>query len=245
VPGDTGLDRETLAAEVEKFHWYHTLELGEGVVTNGMFDHRGVVDRYLIPESLEGLRCLDVGTMDGFWAFVLERRGATDVVAVDLAVPGELDWPPAQRGRVRPIIDETKADRFEVARRALSSSVSRQSRSVYELDSDLGTFDLIFCGDMLSHLKDPITALERIHGVCRGSAIVANPIVRFRLGRGRALAEFDGIDEWQWWQLSSEAIERMMGAVGFRNIDVGEPFELPTRFGGSWKGLRGIFRAWV
>jgi tRNA (mo5U34)-methyltransferase len=246
VGNEVGFDRGGLAAEVERFHWYHTLELGDGVVTNGMFDHRAAVGSYLIPDSLDGLRCLDVGTMDGFWAFEPERRGAAEVVAIDLADPDELDWPPAYRSRVgQPVIDETKGERFGLARRALGSSVSRELRSVYALDTDLGMFDLIFCGDMLVHLKDPITALQRIHRVCRGSAIVANPIVRFRRARGRALAEFDGIDEWQWWQLSAEAIERMMHAVGFRTVDVGEPFELPSRFVGPWKGLRGIFRGWV
>jgi tRNA (mo5U34)-methyltransferase len=42
---------------------------------------------------LTGLRCLDVGTMDGFWAFEMERRGAVEVVAVDLADPGRQDGP--------------------------------------------------------------------------------------------------------------------------------------------------------
>jgi hypothetical protein len=90
-----------------------------------------------------------------------------------------------------------------------------------------------------------VGALARIHGVCRGSAIIANPIVRFRLARGRALAQFDGIDEWQWWQLSAASIERMMRAVGFRQVEAGEPFELPSRAGGPWRGLRGVFRGWV
>ncbi len=34
-----------LRAEVERYPWDHTLELGDGVVTRGMFDHRPVLDR--------------------------------------------------------------------------------------------------------------------------------------------------------------------------------------------------------
>lgn len=30
-----------------------------------------------LPDSLDGMRCLDVGTQNGFWAFELERRAAT------------------------------------------------------------------------------------------------------------------------------------------------------------------------
>lgn len=243
MAGDAAPDLAALGTEVARLHWYHTLVLAPGIVTTGMFDHRPVVDRYLLPESLEGFRCLDVGTMDGFWAFEMERRGAAEVVAVDLSDPEELDWPAAYRERLgEPVIDATKSDRFELARRALGSRVIRELRSVYELDEDLGAFDLVFCGDLLSHLRDPIGALARIHRVCRGSAIVANPIIRFRLGRGRPLAELDGIDEWQWWKMSGDAIERMMRSVGFANVEAGEPFELPSRAGGPWRGLRGVFR---
>jgi tRNA (mo5U34)-methyltransferase len=236
----------TLAGEVERFRWYHTFDLGDGVVTPGMFDHRPAVDRYMIPDALSGLRCLDVGTMDGFWAFEMERRGADEVVAADLSGdPDELDWPPRWRERVTTELDEQKEHRFELVREALRSQVQRVERSVYDLGTDLGEFDLIFCGDLLIHLKDPITALQRIHGVCRGSAIICNPIKRFPLGRGRPLVEFDGIDEFQWWLLSESALERMMRAVGFSRVEVGPSFELPATGGGEWKGLRAVMRGYV
>ena len=245
---------EALAKDVGRFSWYHTLELGEGVVTNGMFDHRPIVDRCLPQADLAGMRCLDVGTMDGFWAFEMERRGADEVVAADLADPEQLDWPPLWRPRTNAVLDETKQERFSLARAALGSQVERIERSAYELDRDLGEFDLIVCGDLLNHLKDPITALERIRHVCRGSAIVYNPISRFRLARlfrrwplpeyrRRPLVEFDGIDGFQWWLFSEEAIERMMRAIGFARVEVGRRFELPAA--GGWKGLRAVIRGYA
>ncbi len=239
------MERAELAERVGHYGWYHTIDLGGGVVTPGMFDHRPVIDRYLIPDDLSGRRCLDVGTMDGFWAFEMERRGAAEVVAIDVDDPEKLDWPPAQRATTTKTLDETKGARFDLARAALDSSVRRVLRSVYELDTDLGEFDFVYCGDLLVHLKDPITALENIHRVCRASAVICNPVTRFRFARGRAVAEFDGIDHFQWWALSAEAIERMMRAVGFARIEVGEPFELPATGGGSWRGLRNVFRGYV
>jgi tRNA (mo5U34)-methyltransferase len=234
-----------LAAEVERYPWYHTHDLGGGTVTPGMFDHRPVVDRYLLPDDLSGMRCLDVGTMDGFWAFEMERRGAAEVVAADLASPDDLDWPPLWRERVTTELDETKSRRFRLVHEAFGSKVERVERSVYELGPDLGEFDLIFCGDLLVHLKDPVTAMQRMHAVCRGSAIVCNPIKRFRFARGRALVEFDGISEFQWWLPSESALERMMQSVGFADVEVGHSFELPARGGGDWKGLRGIVRGFA
>jgi tRNA (mo5U34)-methyltransferase len=237
------MDREALGAEVARYGWYHTIDLGLGVVTPGMFDHRAALDRYMIPADLTGFRCLDVGTMDGFWAFELERRGAEEVVATDLSTVDELDWPPQWRARVEPTLDETKQARFLLAHAALQSRVTRMEHSVYELGPDsVGSFDLVFCGDLLVHLKDPITAVQRLRAVCRGSAIICNPVKRFPFGRRRALAQLDGISEFRWWLLSEASIERMMLAAGFERVERGRRFELPARGGGRWKGRRCVLR---
>ena len=238
-------DRGALAADVARHTWYHTLDLGGGVVTPGMFDHRPMVERYLLPARLDGKRCLDVGTMDGFWAFEMERRGAAEVVAVDIEDPESLDWPAAQRTAVTKTLDETKGARFELARQALGSGVRRQMRSVYDLGIDLGEFDLVFCGDLLVHLKDPASAAERLRAVCRGSAIVCNPIRRFWFGGRRALAELDGIDNFEWWVTNQAGLERLLRAGGFARVESGKPFRLPATSGGAWKGMRGVARAYV
>ncbi len=67
---------ERLGAGAAEIDWYHTQELAPGLVTPGMFDLRPYVERYGLPASMEGMRVLDVGTFEGFWAFEMERRGA-------------------------------------------------------------------------------------------------------------------------------------------------------------------------
>jgi tRNA (mo5U34)-methyltransferase len=234
-----------LRAAVARYPWYHTLDLGSGVVTEGMFDHRPVEDRCMLPADLSGARCLDVGTMDGYWAFAMERRGAAEVVAVDLADPEALDWPISLRHQMVKALDETKGERFELARQAIGSKVTRSLRSVYDLDDDLGQFDLVFCGDMLAHLKDPATAVERLHKVCRGSAIVYNPVKEQFPYRRRPLAQFDGIKEFEWWLPNRAALRRILLAAGFSRVEEGRPFDLPARAGGPWKGHRGVVRGYV
>ena len=106
--------------------WYHTLELGEGVITPGWFDLRSVVDRLPWPD-VRGKRCLDVGTFDGFFAFELERRGAAEVVATDIADHEQWDWPPRIRARgveyLRAVAGPRKGIGYEIARELLGSSV--------------------------------------------------------------------------------------------------------------------------
>jgi tRNA (mo5U34)-methyltransferase len=233
-----------LQAEVERYPWYHTLELGNGVVTNGMFDHRPHMKHYPIPADLTGKRCLDVATMDGYWAFEMERRGAASVTALDLEDPEALDWPAALRGQDK-TMDETKPQRFALAKEALGSNVERVLMSAYDLSPELGTFDFVFCGDLLLHLKDPITPVENIRSVCTGSAVIVNVIKKFRLYEGRPMAELDGVDVFQWWLTNLEGLVRIVRAAGFARVEPSETFEVPFTGGGDWNGLRGVVTGYV
>src|SRR5918996_1511962 len=91
--------------------WYHTLELRPGEWTDGWFDLRPAIKHYGLPEDMTGMRALDVGTFDGFWAFEMERRGA-DVVAIDVESLEAAEWPPIHRARL-----ECEARDFEHLRR--------------------------------------------------------------------------------------------------------------------------------
>lgn len=74
-----------LAQEVRRLApWYHTFELPGGVVTDGYFDLRGVAGQLPLPASLAGKRCLDAAACEGFWSFEMARRGAAEVVSLDL-----------------------------------------------------------------------------------------------------------------------------------------------------------------
>jgi tRNA (mo5U34)-methyltransferase len=220
--------------------WYHTQDLGQGVVTPGFYDHRPVLDRFPIPKDLTGTRCLDVGTMDGFWAFEMERRGAAEVVAVDLDDPDALDWPALIKPTVTKTLDETKAERFEFVRSVFDSKVTRVVRSIYDLDTDMGLFDVVFCGDLLLHLKDPISALEAIRRVTRGRAIICTLIMKTPFFVRQPLVRFDGIDEFTWWVPNQQALVRMMTASGFDQVELAPLFDLPLTTDKRWKGHRGV-----
>ena len=238
-------DTRHLQADVERYPWYHTIELSDGVVTRGMFDHRPVLHRYPIPADLSGKRCLDVATMDGFWAFEMERRGAASVTAIDIEQPDDLDWPASLRAQHDKQMDETKAERFAIAKDALGSSVERVILSAYDLSPALGEFDFVFCGDLLLHLKDPITPVENIRSVCTGSAVIVNVIKRFRLRERQPMADLDGIDTFTWWTTNLAGLVRIVRAAGFAQVEAAKPFELPFNGDSSWQGLRGAVTAFV
>jgi tRNA (mo5U34)-methyltransferase len=214
---DHGSTRERVADIPE---WYHTLELAPGVVTPGWFDLRDLPGQLPIPASTTGLRCLDIGTFDGFWAFELERRGAEEVVAVDVLDPQKWDWPAGSTESVRAAVGRRKAAGrgFEVARDALGSSVQRHEMSVYDLDPEVvGTFDFVYVGSLLLHLRDPVRAVERVAAVCRGQALFVDAIdlPASRLFPRRPLASLDGAGRPWWWKPNLAGLARMITVGGF------------------------------
>jgi tRNA (mo5U34)-methyltransferase len=236
---------DELRARVEAHSlWYHTLELAPGVVTPGWFDLRPVSERLPWPD-VRGKRCLDVGTFDGFLAFELERRGAREVVCTDISDERQWDWPPDMRARGPAQLEELAPQRgqgFQIAREALGSVVERVEISVYDLSPErLGTFDVVVCGSLLLHLREPLRALEAIRGVCDGAFLSAEQV---RLGLTglhprRPLAELNGSGELlQWWVPNAAGHRRMVFAAGFEIERFTRPYAVP--FGPRHPRARGL-----
>jgi tRNA (mo5U34)-methyltransferase len=208
-----------LREEVHALEWYHTLELAPGLETPGYFDLRPLLPSFPLPSSLAGMRCLDVGTFDGFWAFEMERRGAAEVLAIDILDPRRWDWPAGSEGAVLEAIGARKARGagFEVARRALGSSAERRELSVYDLDpAGLGSFDLVYLGSLLLHLRDPVGALERVRSVCSGRLVLCDAVdIRLGAMHRRPVARLDGRGRPWWWKPSPAGLVRMVEAAGF------------------------------
>ena len=216
APNLRGVD---LLEQARARDWYHTIELAPGETTRGWFDLRPFVARYGLPERLDGMRVLDVGTWDGFWAFEMERRGAAEVIALDLDAEADLDWPPRRRPRTFP--PTRRGDGFRIARELLDSKVERVDCSIYDARADdLGSFDLVFCGSVLMHLRDQLLALERIAELCTGTFISAEEYDRtaqllpFPASRFHADREASVV----FWLPSARTWRRMIWSAGFESV---------------------------
>jgi tRNA (mo5U34)-methyltransferase len=221
-----------LIEQVAGMRWYHSLILPGGIETPGNFDTLGELEKIPFPSSLAGMRCLDVATSDGFWAFEMERRGAAEVIAIDVN-PTDLDWPGNRDSRSR-IADAGGAEPtgFEVAHKALQSSVRWRELSVYDLHpSVVGEFDFVFVGSVLCHLRDPVAALAAIGGVLRGELLSADAISATLtiLHPRRAVARFEAPAWPLWWVPNLAAYRAMYGAASLEIIASGRPFYLKRR----------------
>src|SRR5437588_11652940 len=65
--------------------WWHSIDLGDGVVTPGHKSPTMLDDEWqsLNLPDLCGKSVLDIGAWDGFFSFAAERAGAARVVALD------------------------------------------------------------------------------------------------------------------------------------------------------------------
>jgi tRNA (mo5U34)-methyltransferase len=242
----------SLAERVGELTWYHTIELGGGVVTPGHFDTRGAVKHVPLPADLSGMRVLEVGTWDGFWAFELERRGAASVTAIDLDDAARWDWPPRVRLAAAPhggaeYLAAFRRGRagFEMAREALGSRVERLDLSVYDLDpAEHGRFDLVFLGSLLLHLRDPVLALQRIHAVAGGPLVVSEAVelIPSLLRPRTPVARLDGMDQPWWWQPNVAAFHRMLSSAGFHVVRRSRPYFIPVAARETFPPLRAALR---
>jgi tRNA (mo5U34)-methyltransferase len=230
-----------LAAEVAQARWYHGMELPGGIVTPGDYDLPDTARRIPLPESLAGKRCLDVGTRDGFWAFEMERRGAAEVVGIDVEDPELLDFPvprPAIEGESKDNLDRRNLA-FSVAHRALGSRVERRLISVYELTAEeVGEFDFAFIGTILLHLRNPVDALAAVRRVLRPDGrLMSNdgisvPLTLLRWGE--PAAEVAMMPNRPFWYLPNLAARRrMVEAAGFQVESAGRPYLM--RYGEGWR----------
>ncbi len=214
--------------------WYHTVELGDGLVSKGIYDHRPIVDCYGLPESLRRKTALDVGTSDGFWAFELERRGADRVVAIDIPRYEDFDWLPWIKESLGARGALTRS-RFDLAHAMRRSRVEYQTCSVYDLSPDrVGTFDVVFCGSLLLHLQNPLRALVNIRSVTRELAVIETMVDpkldaydRPWLAFGHRHAEERLGEAAVYWRFSTRALREMMEYAGFSSTQPLPPFSLP------------------
>jgi tRNA (mo5U34)-methyltransferase len=218
----------SLEALVGSTNWYHTLDLPGGIITPGFYDLRPIADRVL-PADLSGLRCLDACTASGFWAFEMERRGAAEVVAIDVLSFRDQDW---QDPSTAPDEPEFQRRSFDIAHEALSSRVQRRDLSVYDVAPDrIGEFDFVFIGSVLLHLRDPVRALRSLSTVARGE-LRSLEVVLFWLSLLRpraARGAFHTGGDARWWTPSAAAHRRWLEAAGFE-VDDARKF-LYQRFG--------------
>jgi tRNA (mo5U34)-methyltransferase len=190
--------------------WTHVLDLGQGVVTPGLWPPVDLVAAGC-PADLRGMRVLDLCAADGGCAFQAERLGADYVLATDSYLWG------GARG--------TSKAAFDFARDALGSKVDSKYLEVLDHSPETvgGTYDLVLFLGVLYHMRHPLLALERLFSVTGGQAIIESHVDMLDYDRP-AMAFYPGDDlngdPSNWWGPNVPAMEAMLKDVGFRKVQL-------------------------
>ncbi len=199
-----------LQDEVNQIHWWHTIDLGQGIVTQGMTDTFTRIQQIGMSDDLTGKTVLDIGAWDGFFSFEAEKRGASRVVALDNKV-----WNHPNFGRKG----------FDLARRCLASQVEDVDLDVHLLAPERvgGTFDVVLFMGVLYHVTNPFLALQAVSSVCHDQLIlethvdleeIQRPVLAFYPER-----ECAG-DSANWYGPNSAAVLAMLKVVGFKTAKI-------------------------
>jgi tRNA (mo5U34)-methyltransferase len=225
------VETESLQDEIAKVNWYHSIPLGDGIVTPGLDDSSLRLPKIALPADLTGKTVLDVGAWDGFFSFEAERRGAERVLATDSFCWGGGGW-------------GTK-DGFELARRALGSKVEDREIDVLELAPEtVGAFDVVLMLGILYHMKHPMLALERVRSVTR-ERLIMSTFVDLTWWPRPAVAFYEGSeaneDPTNWWGPNPAAVVGMLRAAGFERVEiVDRPTPLPRRLAARVRARTGM-----
>ena len=203
--------------------WFHTFSLDGGrIYTPGVArDHRYRIP--FLPRDLNGKSVLDVGTFDGFYAFLAEARGAHRVVAVDNEQYRE--WVRARWG-----VELEGGEGFLAIAELLGSGVEYRRLDASDLDCLEEVFDLIFCFGILHRVKSPLGLLEVLRRrLADGGRVivetygVADPELEGEAAlRVLEPGEVYARDEFVYWGFTGEslaALGRHAGFAGFEALD--------------------------
>lgn len=202
------------AALPDNIHWFHGIDLGDGVLTPGFKDNnllRAEAD-VVFSYPVAGKSVLDIGAWDGFFSFEAEKRGASRVLATDWYCWGGPGWG-SQAG-------------FNHARQVLKSNVEDKEIDVPDISVEaVGTFDVVLLSGVIYHVTDPLMILKKAADVTKECLIVETAVALVDV-KDPAMQFLNAMphngDPTNFWSPNPAAVVAMLKWCGFKNVMVSE-----------------------
>src|SRR5438552_8920976 len=148
TPLGNEINGESLAQRIAELgEWFHNLDL-HGVHTapyHFLGDFPNIKWQPIskaIPQDLTGATVLDIGCNGGFYSIEMKRRGAAQVLGID--------------------VDDRYLNQARFAARTLDLDIEFRKCSVYAVDSIPGKFDYVVFMGVFYHLRYPLWALDKV-----------------------------------------------------------------------------------
>ena len=173
------------------------------------------------PASFAGQRVLDVGTFDGFYAFLAEHRGAARVVAVDNEQ--YVAWVKARWG-----IELEGGEGFRAIAELLGSRVEYVRGDALALVDTGERFDVVVCFGILHRVENPLGLLRAPRASAGARWADARRDLRSRGRRPRpeplievhAPGEVYRGDDYVYWGFGAGGLSALATHAGFARVTI-------------------------
>jgi tRNA (mo5U34)-methyltransferase len=228
---------EERQAQADALLWFHSIDLGDGVVT------KGLGEQWMGPDvfpDFTGRSVLDIGAWDGYYSFLAEQNGASRVVSLDHYSWGvdfglrNAYWAEcAQTGAMpdhsRDVTDFWNPDLpgrrgYEFARDALHSKAEAVVGDYAAMDlAPLGMFDVVLYLGVLYHMEEPLTCLKKVRSLTTEVAVIETEAIHIEGLEDACLLQFNPGDALRsdygnWYVPTIGAIHAMCTAAGFSSV---------------------------
>jgi SAM-dependent methyltransferase len=222
----SGLVRSWPDVTREECAGYHVIDLPNGETIKGQWDLRGRMPEYIGNVDVRGKRVLDIGAASGFLTFEMERLGAREVVSFDADDHRRIANIPVwnseyvqNRAKWKHDVDvflTMLKNGYWYNHKRLKSKAACLYGDVYDIKAPDSAFDVVVVGQILVHLRDPITAIAEAARVAKETLVIAEGTYDSpeTVGMLHARASKGG-PPYIWWQLSLPAYQELLGMFGF------------------------------
>ena len=213
--------------------FYHTMDIPGEEPVIGTWDMRGKAHQYFGNVDLVGKSVLDVGTASGFLSFEAEKLGASKVVGIDAWKGSIREMVPIRdyrenREKYRKMLDDSMIQMkkgYWYAHSRLGSKVQAYYGDIYDIPDEVGDFDVAIIGQILVHLKHPLSCIEQVAArvkpgghlvITEGTYDSREPVAKFLWTPSNRVQTFS------WWHLSQAFFERFLTLLDFELVSQSE-----------------------
>ena len=219
-------------------NWYHTFAY-EDIKTKGTFNYIDTVLELNLP-SFENKDVLDVGCSDGFFSkFFSDTLNAKSVIGIDInkydggvafdvlnsykedfekKYESHNDFPLLKDAYNELGLEDS--NKFNFIKKIFNiENIFFEYGSIYDLSKFQET-DVVFCGSLFEHLRDPITAMEQLFLATKNFCIIdiSNTFKSIRFG-SKPYLEYTNSGG-NFYKYSDNSILQMMSNVGFNKVNI-------------------------
>lgn len=218
--------------QLEDCFFYHSIDLPEVGFVEGPWDLRDVADAYLGNTDFRGKRVLEIGPASGFLTAHMAKSGA-EVVSVEQPDSEVWDFVPYHLRDPEPWreVVETKRRNNEKLRNSfwLTHELFGLRSNVYygkvdPLPPALGDFDVSVLGLVLTHMRDPIAAIESCARRTKSRMVI---VERLHVSQAlqnepvlRLIPDKHNKRYGAWWYFTGAFFRQLLSLMGFTAVSL-------------------------